>query len=37
MTDEDGNDIESCPHPEMKVYIDTGLELNKYDLLRIEG
>lgn len=37
MTDEDGNEIESCPHPEMKVYIDTGFELNEYDLLRIEG
>ena len=37
MTDEDGNEIESCPHPEMKVYIGTGFELNEYDLLRIEG
>ena len=35
MTDEKGEDIENCPHPEMKVYIDVGIELCEYDLLRI--
>ena len=35
MLDEDGNEIENCPHPEMKVFIDVGIELSDYDLMRI--
>ena len=34
IMDEDGNDMESCPHPKQKVYIDLGIELNPFDLLR---
>ncbi|MBE5927802.1 MAG: U32 family peptidase [Lachnospiraceae bacterium] len=35
MTDEDGNDIESCPHPGQKIFIDVGMELKEYDLMSI--
>ena len=34
IMDEDGNDMESCPHPKQKIYIDLGMELNPFDLLR---
>lgn len=34
MTDGDGGEIESCPHPGMKVYIDAGVKLCEYDILR---
>ena len=32
--DEDGNSMESCPHPKQTLYIDLGMELNQYDILR---
>ena len=34
MTDDTGNDIESCPHPGQTIYIDVGMELIEYDMLR---
>lgn len=34
ITDEDGNDMESAPHPKQKLFIDLGIELDKYDILR---
>ena len=34
MYDEEGNEMENCPHPEMKVFIDVGAELDEYDLMR---
>ncbi len=34
MKDENGNDIESCPHPSMKFYINMPFEANAGDMLR---
>jgi putative protease len=34
MTDDAGNEIESCPHPGQMIYIDTGMELSEYDIMR---
>ena len=34
MADGDGGEIKSCPHPGMKVYIDAGVKLCEYDILR---
>ena len=34
ITDEDGNAMESCPHPKQKIFVDLGMELNERDLLR---
>lgn len=34
MTDEDGNAMESCPHPKQKIFIDLGVPLSDGDLLR---
>ena len=34
MTDEDGQPMESCPHPKQKIYVDLGIELSPFDLLR---
>ena len=32
--DEDGNPMESCPHPKQIIYVDLGMELDQYDILR---
>lgn len=32
--DEDKNPMDSCPHPQQKIYIDLGIKLDKYDILR---
>ncbi len=32
--DEDGQSMESCPHPKQVLYIDLGTELDQYDILR---
>lgn len=32
--DEDGNEMESAPHPKQVLYVDLGVELEKFDLLR---
>ena len=34
ITDEDGDDMESAPHPKQKLYIDLGCELDLFDILR---
>lgn len=34
MRDEEGNSIESCPHPKQKFYADFGISLDVYDLIR---
>ena len=34
ITDEEGNKLESCPHPKQSIYIDLGVKLNPYDILR---
>lgn len=34
IKDEDGNSMESAPHPKQKLYIDLGTKLDKYDILR---
>ena len=35
MTDEEGNDIENCPHPDVKVFIDVDAGLEEYDIMRV--
>lgn len=37
MTDDAGNEIESCPHPGQMIYIDAGMELSEYDMMRKRG
>ena len=32
--DEDGQSMESCPHPKQILYVDLGMELDQYDILR---
>lgn len=32
--DEEGNSMESCPHPKQVLYVDLGMELDQYDILR---
>ncbi len=32
--DEDGNEMESCPHPKQKIFVDLGCKLERFDLLR---
>lgn len=32
--DEDGNSVESAPHPQQKLAMDLGVKVEKYDLLR---
>jgi len=34
ITDEEGKEMESCPHPKQIIYIDLGIELDEYDILR---
>ena len=34
IDDEDGNSVESAPHPQQKLAVDLGAEIEKYDLLR---
>ena len=34
ITDEDGADMESAPHPKQKLFIDLGCELDAFDILR---
>lgn len=34
MTDDMGNEIESCPHPKQIIYIDLGAKLEPYDIIR---
>ena len=32
--DEEGNSVESAPHPQQKLMVDLGGDVEKYDLLR---
>lgn len=34
ITDERGVDMESAPHPKQQLYIDSGVKLEQYDVLR---
>ena len=34
ITDENGTDMESAPHPKQKLFIDLGIELDEFDILR---
>ena len=34
MTDAEGQPMESCPHPKQKIFVDLGVELEAFDLLR---
>ena len=34
IVDEDGNEMESCPHPRQKIFVDFGVELNEFDIIR---
>jgi putative protease len=34
ITDDEGNDMDSCPHPKQGIYIDLGIILYPYDILR---
>jgi len=34
MVDEDGNHMESCPHPKQIFYVDLGCDAEAYDILR---
>ena len=34
ITDERGVDMESAPHPKLQLYIDLGVKLEQYDVLR---
>lgn len=32
--DEDGNQVESAPHPQQKLFVDLGIKMEVYDILR---
>ena len=32
--DEEGKDMEACPHPQQVFYVDLGVELDEFDILR---
>lgn len=34
LVDERGQEMESCPHPQQVFYVDLGIELDEYDILR---
>ena len=34
IVDENGADMDSCPHPKQQIYVDLGEELEDYDILR---
>lgn len=34
LMDEEGNPMESCPHPQQIFYVDLGVELEEFDILR---
>ena len=37
IKDEEGNAMESCPHPKQQLVINLGRELNPGDILRIKS
>jgi putative protease len=36
ITDENGTPMESAPHPKQKLYIDLGVDLDEFDIIRRE-
>ncbi len=34
LVDEEGREMESCPHPQQSFYVDLGMQLDEYDILR---
>ncbi|HIT89987.1 MAG TPA: U32 family peptidase C-terminal domain-containing protein, partial [Candidatus Merdenecus merdavium] len=34
IVDEEGNEMESAPHPKQKLFVDLGMEVDPYDILR---
>lgn len=34
ITDDEGNDMESCPHPQQIIHVDFGVKLEEYDMIR---
>lgn len=34
MTDEKGQEMQACPHPQQIFYVDLGAEVEEYDILR---
>ena len=34
IVNEYGEDMESAPHPKQQLFIDLGVELDRYDILR---
>lgn len=34
MVNEEGKEVESCPHPGENIFIDVGMELEEYDIMR---
>ena len=37
IKDEDGTEMESCPHPKQRLLIQLGIELEKGDILRVKA
>lgn len=36
IVDEEGQDMESAPHPKQVLFIDLGIELDEFDILRVK-
>ncbi len=36
ITDEEGNEMESCPHPQQKIFVTFDKETSQYDLIRVQ-
>lgn len=34
LRNEDGEEVESCPHPKQRIFVDLGIVLEEFDLLR---
>ncbi len=34
MKDDEGNEIDSCPHPKQKIYLNVGEKLDEFDIIR---
>lgn len=36
ITDEEGNEMESCPHPQQKIFVTFDKETSQYDIIRVQ-
>ncbi len=36
ITDEEGNEMESCPHPQQKIFVTFDRETAQYDIIRVQ-